>query len=82
LVDGPPARNTEEIIFNRLGAIELIENNLAVSFVVIIDDEAALANLIRRQLQECKHDFRETAIMAAKQQAVFVAGSFTPAAYF
>jgi hypothetical protein len=79
LVDGPPARNTEETIFNRLGAIELIENNLADNFVAIVDDaerrgEAALVNLIRRKLQESKRDFRETAIMAAKQQAVFCCG--------
>jgi len=87
LVDGPPARNTEQTVFNRLGAIELIENNLADSFVVIIDDaerrgEAALVNLIRQKLQESKRVFKETAIMAAKQQAVFVAGSFYNAAYF
>jgi hypothetical protein len=64
LVDGPP---------------ELIENNLADNFVAIVDDaerrgEAALVNLIRRKLQESKRDFRETAIMAAKQQAVFCCG--------
>jgi hypothetical protein len=87
LVDGPPARNTEETIFNRLGAIELIENNLADNFVAIVDDaerrgEAALVNLIRRKLQESKRDFRETAIMAAKQQAVFVAALYSCCAFF
>jgi hypothetical protein len=78
LVDSPPARNTAETIFNRLGAIELIEDNLADSFVVIVDDgerrEAALVNLIRQKLRESKRDCRETAIMAAKQQAVFCCG--------
>jgi predicted O-methyltransferase YrrM len=87
LIDGPPARNTEETVFNRLGALELIEKNLADDFVVIVDDaerrgEGVLVNLIRRQLQENGRDFKETAIMAAKQQAVFVAGSYYSAAYF
>jgi hypothetical protein len=54
---------------------------------VIVDDaerrgEGVLVNLIRRKLQESRRNFREPAIMAAKQQAVFVAGSFSTAAYF
>ena len=86
LIDGPPAR-TRETGFDRLGAIELIETNLADNFVVIIDDaerrgENELVNLIRRRLEESRRDFSEAAIMAAKQQHIFVAGSFFSAAYF
>ena len=86
LVDGPPARD-RRTVFNRLGAIELIENSLADSSVVIIDDaerpgEAALVKLIRQQLRKSGRSFTEAAIMAAKQQHIFVMGTFSTAAYF
>ncbi len=86
LVDGPPAYK-KGTIFNRLGAIEVIENNLADSFVIVVDDmeregEQELSNLIHRKLKERGCNFGEVSIRGAKPQHAFAAGSFFSAAYF
>lgn len=87
LVDGPPAHGKQEMALNRLGALELLEKNLAPSFVLIVDDaerrgEEMLVGLIRKRLREDGRDFKEAAIMAAKQQHVFAAGQFVSAVFF
>jgi hypothetical protein len=87
LVDGPPAHGKEEMALNRLGALELLNKNLAESFVLIVDDaerrgEEMLIGLIRKKLRSDGRDFKEAAIMAAKQQHVFAAGRFLGAAFF
>lgn len=87
LVDGPPAHGKEEMALNRLGAIELVQKNLAPDFVLIVDDaerrgEDMLVGLIRDKLRENGREFKEAAIMAAKQQHVFAAGQFVSAVFF
>lgn len=86
LVDGPPAY-VKETTFHRLGAMEVIERNLAESFVVVLDDmqregEQELSNLIRRKLQERGCRFGEVSIRGSRPQHAFAAGSFFSAAYF
>lgn len=87
LIDGPPANRNNETAFNRLGAVEVLAKNLAESFVLIVDDaerhgEDMLVELIRRKLRTDGREFRETAIMAAKQQHVFATGSCSNAGFF
>jgi hypothetical protein len=87
LVDGPPAHGHKDMALNRIGAVELLEKNLAGSFVIIVDDaerrgEDVLVDLIRRKLRSKDRDFRETAIMAAKRQHVFAAGDCSGAVFF
>jgi len=86
LVDGPPANKGDDAL-NRLGAVELVANNLAESFVLIVDDaerrgEDMLIGSIRRKLQKNGRDFKEAAIMAAKRQHIFAAGSCSSAVFF
>jgi predicted O-methyltransferase YrrM len=86
LVDGPPAHK-KETAFNRLGAVELIENNLADSFVIVLDDmqregEQELANLIHRTLQKRGGNFGEVSIRGTRPQHAFAGGAFFSAAYF
>lgn len=86
LVDGPPAYE-KETTFNRLGAIEVIENNLADSFVIVLDDmqregEQELSNLVRRKLKERGCNFGEVSIRGSRPQHAFASGSFFGAAYF
>jgi hypothetical protein len=86
LVDGPPAHK-KETTFNRLGVLELIENNLADSFVIILDDmqregEQELANIIHRKLQERGCNFGEVSIRGSRPQHAFASGAFFGAAYF
>ena len=87
LVDGPPAHGNKDMALNRIGAVELLEKNLAESFVIVVDDaerrgEDVLVELIRRKLRKDSRDFKETAIMAAKQQHVFAAGHCSGAVFF
>lgn len=87
LVDGPPAHGSKEMALNRIGAVELLEKNLAESFVIIVDDaerrgEDMLVDLIRRKLRKDGREFKDTAIMAAKQQHVFAAGLCSGAVFF
>jgi hypothetical protein len=87
LVDGPPANGSKDLVLNRLGAVELIAKNLDKNFVILVDDaerrgEDMLVGLIRRKLREGGRDFKETAIMAAKQQHVFAAGLCSGAVFF
>jgi predicted O-methyltransferase YrrM len=86
LIDGPPAYK-KEAAFNRLGALEVIENNLADSFVIVLDDmqregEQELSNLICRKLKSRGCDFGQVSIRGARPQHAFAAGSFFTAAYF
>lgn len=86
LVDGPPAYE-KETTFNRLGAVEVIENNLADSFVIVVDDmqregEQELSNLIRRILKGRGRDFGEVNVRGTRPQHAFAGGSFFSAAYF
>lgn len=86
LVDGPPAYK-KETMFNRLGAMEIIENNLADSFVIVLDDmqregEQELSRLIHRKLKERGCNFGEVSIRGSRPQHAFAAGSFFGAAYF
>jgi predicted O-methyltransferase YrrM len=87
LVDGPPAHGKEDMALNRLGALELFRKNLAENFVIIVDDaerrgEDMLVGAIRQQLKGDGRDFKEAAIMAAKQQHIFAAGRFLGAVFF
>lgn len=86
LVDGPPAY-MKETAFNRLGAMEIIEKNLAESFVIVLDDmqregEQELSKLIHRKLKERGCNFGEVSIRGTRPQHAFAAGSFFSAAYF
>lgn len=86
LVDGPPAYK-KETTFNRLGAMEVIENNLADSFVIVLDDmqregEQELSRLIHRKLKDRGCNFGEVSIRGSRPQHAFAAGSFFSAAYF
>jgi hypothetical protein len=86
LIDGPPAYR-EDILMNRLGAVEIIQDNLAGDFVLIVDDaerpgEGALIDAIRRELKNRRVGFREIAIAASKRQHLFCAGAYARAVYF
>lgn len=87
LIDGPPAYpHNDAIVFSRIGAIELIDH-LADGFVLIVDDagrrgETLLVKMIREKLKHQRRSFKETPIIAAKQQHVFAAGEYSAAAYF
>ncbi|HZY63429.1 MAG TPA: hypothetical protein VFE38_12990 [Edaphobacter sp.] len=86
LIDGPPAYE-HDATFNRLGALELIENNLADNFVIVVDDmhrqgEQELSRLIQQKLRKAGRNFNEVSIRGTRPQHAFASGSFFSAAYF
>ena len=86
LIDGPPAASYDTAM-NQLGALEIVENNLADPFVIVIDDaerygERILIDTIRRYLKKSVMDFGEGTVVAAKRQHIFCSGLFSKAAYF
>jgi hypothetical protein len=86
LIDGPPA-SSPKTAMNRIGAIDLVDANLAQDFVLIVDDterrgEATLTKMIRETLRGKHKDFGESAVVAAKRQHVFASGAYLGAAYF
>lgn len=86
IIDGPPASRMEERN-SRLGAFDLLKDNLATDFIVVIDDweragEMRLASLFESHFTNRKIDYATNTLRANKSQAVFAAGRFRQAAFF
>ena len=86
IIDGPPASNPGERN-RRLGAFDLLKNNLASDFVLVIDDwersgEMRLACMFESYFAGRKVDYAANTLRADKSQIVFAAGKFRQAVFY
>lgn len=86
IVDAPIASDHHNA-YNRLGAIEIVDENLADDFVIIIDDaqrvgEARLAELVGERLAALGRKASRGVVTAGKRQILYAGGSYRRAAFF
>ena len=86
IIDGPSASNPGERN-RRLGAFDLLKNNLASDFVLVIDDwersgEMRLACMFESYFKGRKVDYAANTLRADRSQVVFAAGKFRQAAFY
>ncbi|UWU91386.1 hypothetical protein [Bradyrhizobium sp. CB1015] len=86
IIDGP-AGGTKINALSRFGALQIIPSLNRDGFLIVVDDaersgENALCEAIEKKIREMGIDFQTGIVKAAKQQRLFAAGKFLPAAFY